>query len=591
MRDKSRCHWLGAGITLAIAGTVLWFIINGSWTINGVGVLERAGWPWSLFYVWTVAGAALGIAAEVIRYRRERRRAGLLERLAEDLGFKYRPQVAKEDLNAWSPIPVFRKWSAARNHLAGQFADVPVEMLDYTYVERGRENETSYDQTVALLPAANDDMPAFDLTPRTFGIRMLSALGYQGIQFSALTTSPVDAQIVEKFNKNYHLASRGDAESKAPDADIKASQEHDEAVGRWFTLDTLGFFANHAGWHVQSAGGRLALWRPKKLVAPANRSKFLEEALAARDALSKSQGARSRATLAAETPGEPAETEARSVAAALGSIGGFFAGGILGGIAAGWVFFNRDLQHSDSFFLHFLLSAVLFFGGAIGGLFLGLFFGRRALSGLVKWHTARRTASVAKLPGRLQGQPVTSDAVVAQSDRETTITLPATGLVRGCGCFVFVWALLWNLFIVIATPFFLIAAFRGEMKQEGSNEPVHPAIMTLFLTPFWIVGLTAIWFIVYRGRRRGRIVVSPDRLLVEEVSVLGTQRHELRREELTAVRLVEEPENRSCLSIQGFGRVPVEVFRHRAAAELAWIARVVNERLALSRPGTPAEAP
>jgi hypothetical protein len=264
---------------------------------------------------------------------------------------------------------------------------------------------------------------------------------------------------------------------------------------------------------------------------------------------------------------------------------GFFSGGILGGIAAGWIYLGGDiLQDRDNFFLRYLLSALAFFGGAFGGLVLGALIGRFALAGLISRLTAWRAASVAMRPGRLEGQPTSSDAVVAQSAGETTITLPAKGLVGGCGCFIFVWALFWNLFLLVATPVFLIAAFQGEMKQEGSNESVHPAIMILFLTPFWLVGLGAIWFIVSRGKRRSQIVVSGERLLIEEVTVLGTRRHEWRRDELTAVRYAEESPRRSQLSIQGSSRPAVDVLGHRDAAELAWIARVVNAQLALSGP-------
>jgi hypothetical protein len=67
MPDKRSCHWIGAGMGMAIVIAAAWFIVNYSWTVNGVGVLQRLGWPLSNIYLCSAAAAALGIVGEVAR--------------------------------------------------------------------------------------------------------------------------------------------------------------------------------------------------------------------------------------------------------------------------------------------------------------------------------------------------------------------------------------------------------------------------------------------------------------------------------------------------------------------------------------------
>jgi hypothetical protein len=57
---KRSCHWIGAGLGTAIVTAVAWFLVNTFWTVNGVGVLQRLGWPLSNIYLCSAAGAVSG---------------------------------------------------------------------------------------------------------------------------------------------------------------------------------------------------------------------------------------------------------------------------------------------------------------------------------------------------------------------------------------------------------------------------------------------------------------------------------------------------------------------------------------------------
>jgi hypothetical protein len=584
MPDKRSCHWIGAGIGIAIVTAVGWFIVNNSSTVNVVGVLQHLGWPFSNVYLCSAAGAALGIVGEVARAHLERRHTRQLAELAESLGFRHFAEVSAQDLSEWQALPVFQKWSGARDRMSGKVSGLPVEMVDYTYVVRGDEGNSTYEQTVVLLVADDKDLPAFDLQPRTLGVRFLNLVGVEGIRFSSQGVSAVDAEVIERFSKNYHLSTEGlEAEAIKPaNSESAASADQEAALRRLFSLEMLNLFADHPGWYVQGVGRRLALWRPGKIVAPANRPGLLEEALTIRAALVKSaQRSPTSVSLFAGARTSPEMVNARIHGATIGAIGGFVTGSILGT----WIFFNFP----DPGVLGF---ALVFFGGSLGGLFLGMFLGSRAFAGPLERALRRRQERL--LPehnDRPYAQPVTSTASVAESTDGLTIALPPPGLVRGCDWFTFIWAIFWNVFLVILTPLFLMAAFQGQMKWEGGAEPVHPSFMALFLTPFWLIGLVALLIIVYRGRRSALITMSPNRLIIEEFTLFGTRRHEWPRDKLTGVSLTGAKLFRPELVVQSLALPEVHLFGYRHGAELAWIAKVLKEKISVAQPkphsGTP----
>jgi hypothetical protein len=572
---------------MAIGTAVAWFIVNNFWVVNGVGVLQRLGWPFSNIYLCSAAGAALGIVGEVMRAHREQRHTHQLAELAESLGFRLSAEVCSEDLSEWRALPVFQKWSRARNRMSGKVSGLPVEMVDYTYVVRGDESDSTYEQTVVLLVADDKDLPVFDLQPRTLGVQILSLIGVEGIPFSSQGVSAVDAEVIERFSKNYHLSTGGlEAEAvklTAPESAASADQE--VALRRLFSLEMLNLFADHPGWYVQGVGRRLALWRPGKIVAPTNRLGLLDEALAIRAALVKSaQGSATSISVPAGARRSPEAVKARIAGAVIGAICGFFTGSMLGGALASWIFFNFAGPGGLGFF-------GVFFGGALGGLFLGMLLGSRAFTGPIESALRRRQGRLrAEHKDRPYAQPITIMASVEESTDELTIALPPPGLVGGCGWFIFIWAMLWNCFLVIATPLFLGAAFQGEMKWDGGKEPVHPSFMVLFLTPFWLVGLVALLIIVYRGRSYALITMSHDRLIIEEFTLFGTRRHEWPRDNLTGVSLTGA-EFRPQLVIQSLALPEVHLLGYRYMAELAWIAKVLKEKIVVAQPkphsGTP----
>jgi hypothetical protein len=582
MSDKAASHWIRAGVGGGVAGAAAWFVINRSWTINDVGILERQGWPWAAVYLWAAAGVALGMIGEAIRARRARHDRRQLEDLSAELGLAFSPHATTHDLREWMAIPLFNKWSAARNHLSGRVGGVHVEVVDYTYIERGHENDSTYHQTLALLVAADSGLPDFELRPRSVDVRLMGLLGLKGIQFSTRSTATANGEAIERFHKNYYLSEGSEAQAAKHELGALASNDNEAAICRRFGIEVLRFFADHPGWWIQCARGRLALGKPRKIVPPMDRLQFIEEAMAIRNALSASAaGAPLELAVDSGDLHPPQMAKSRAAAALIGGVCGFFGGGIVGGFLAGWIFFNLEHDGGPAFFLFFFLEAAVFFGGAFGGLFLGMIAGTRLLTRPIGRIVARRGDSLTLRNGQRDPQAIDNQSAAHDRDLEAVIEVRAPGLVGGCGCFVFGWSILWNLFMLVATPIFLVSAFQGEMVNEANGEPVHPAMMILFLIPFWVIGLTSLGFIVKRGRRGAVVRVSNDKLVIEESGAFGARRYEWPRTQLAGVHVVQDSSCRPRLLIQCAHQSPVEVLGYRSKPELDLIAKTITERMNL----------
>jgi hypothetical protein len=590
MSETRSYRWLGAGIVTAVMTTVAWFVINHSHRVNGVGLLQRQEWPLSSVYVCAALGAALGAVGELVGARRARRHARQLLEFADSLGFGFSPRVAADDFAEWRSLPAFQKWSGGCNRLSGQVAGVPVEMLDYTMVQRGDDGDSTSHQTVVLLPTGERDLPTFELQPRTLTVKILSAMGVPDVAFAAEGVPEEEAKAVEDFGKRYHLSAGLEAEVARLGQREAGDAAAEAAIRAVFPVDVLTFLADHPGWHVQGAGRCMGLWRPNKVVAAADRPTFLAEALAVRAALVES-ASDGEPTLPAP-PGAargPAEAAANLAGAGIGAMVGFFGGGALSSCVAMWIFFHARGPGAAGFALASALLAGLVFGGAFGGLFLGLFVGRRFGAGPAgDWMRRREARLRARHPHLAPGQPVASTAVLEEGPEAQKITFPAPGLLRGCGCFMFLWSAMWNSFLLLATPLFLVGAFQG--KVQGAPGNLQPVWIVLFLTPFWLIGVGSALAIVKRGRRHARVRVSGDGLVFEEFTPLGGTRYEWGREKVTDVRVGSSLGGQPRLVVASSGQPDREILAYRDRAELVWLAAVVRQRLRLGEPVVPGDS-
>jgi hypothetical protein len=579
MSTKTAISVIGAAISGAVVGVVFFFVLNNFVVINGAGLLKRQGPPWSEFYFWGLTGALIGGGGALLTGFQSRIHSREIAEAALLMDMDYRAEVSRAELGEAGQLPVFAKWYGAAHRLVGQKHGIPVQMLDYTYIEKGDEDSSFFAQTVVLLPAAGH-VPAFELRPRHIGIRMLGMLGLKGIRLDAQQADPEAALVIEEFNRHYHLSLGMDKELQKLGEQIKdlevadATVQAEEAVRRLFTLDLLEFFAQHPGWYLECNGKYLALWRRKTIVSGRDRPEFLAGALEVHNHLDEARPARRSTTVPAPfADTDPLRVPARMGGAILGLLIGFFGGAL---------FFTDFFFLDDPFKLGGLLHLVCV-GFMIVGPVVGFFFGYYVLSHPVLWWMHRRQArqrqAVADSPWQ---QPAGSTARVQEEDDRLIITLPARGVFRGMG-FLFFWCCFWNTFMAVFSAFWLPAAWRGEVRWQGGNQIVSPVTASLFLVPFWVVGIITLVIVLRRGLRRAILVVDKDHLWLEEKTFLSLQRRDWSRGELAGVQLspnssplpFSQQRDLRLIPIQG---EPIPLLGWRGSKELGWLAALIRQK-------------
>jgi hypothetical protein len=184
-------------------------------------------------------------------------------------------------------------------------------------------------------------------------------------------------------------------------------------------------------------------------------------------------------------------------------------------------------------------------------------------------------------------QPANSPAIRTANAGGLTITLPPAGMRRGNGRAFLLWTLCWNGFLIPFTAFMVPAAFMGQVKWEGGNQPVNPWFCVLFLTPFWAVGFGSLFGLLHQARRRAVLAVIGDRLEIHLLSPLGNRRYEWGRDELAGIRVestfVSDGDGgghwKTDLCTQPHSGQPVHLLDHRKKPELEWIATELRQAL------------
>jgi len=365
--------WVGWGFTGAVVAALLWCLAKYAYQVNGFGVVDRLGWPFSDVYLCVAAGGVLGAIAGIVAHLRALRHAGEVADASALMGLSYTPVVSQEQMGAHRSLALFVRWSAARHWMRGRVEGVPVEVIDYTWINKGgSETDTYHHQTVVLLPAA-EGMPRFELRPRTIEVMLLECLRAGGDSLDAEEAAGAERETVERFNELYFL-------SEGVDRLLSrlGKGEEDEsaraAIRRLFTPELLAFFAARPGWCVESDGRHLAVWHPDRIVCGDGRAALVAEALSVRRAMA-GDSPRGPADGAPVAP-DRTHVTARLGGTALGAFAGCFAGFFVGGIAGLVTLFLRDPFAPGAV----SLTLLIFLGGTFGGLVLGALLGNRLLS-------------------------------------------------------------------------------------------------------------------------------------------------------------------------------------------------------------------
>ena len=200
---------------------------------------------WTVLIIITFWALFIGLAVFLIVYnkRKERERTQALQQLAATLGWRFAADAPLTQI-AW--LDRFTLFSQGRsrqikNFMYGQAQGVKAAVFDYVYVTGSGKSQQTHYQTVVYLEPLNVALPMFSLRPETLFHRMLSAFGYQDIDFGQRP----------EFSKQYIL--RG---------------QNELAIRQAFNDRVLSFFEGYAGTCVDAGGNQLFIYRAGQRFQP-----------------------------------------------------------------------------------------------------------------------------------------------------------------------------------------------------------------------------------------------------------------------------------------------------------------------------------
>ena len=136
-----------------------------------------------LLFLVVIAGLAIAIL--VYNRRRERERTQQLQLVASQIGWNF---AATAPLNMIAGLERFALFNQGhnkeiRNFMYGETSGTNAAVFDYLYIVGYGKNRQTHYQSVVYLEPGNLSLPYFSLRPENFLHRIISAFGYQDIDF------------------------------------------------------------------------------------------------------------------------------------------------------------------------------------------------------------------------------------------------------------------------------------------------------------------------------------------------------------------------------------------------------------------------
>lgn len=195
----------------------------------------------------------LGVAGNISRKKKEKERTQALELLAEELGWDFESTATVDTIPGIERLTLFdlEEDREIRNLMYGAVDGVNATVFDYIYTVGGKRR-TTYFQSVVLLEQNDLSFPAFTLRPEGVFDKMMSAFGYQDIDFPQRP----------EFSRQYIL--RGEDES---------------AIRRIFNDQLVSFYENNPGTFTDAVENQLFVYRFHERLQPADIESYVDFAL------------------------------------------------------------------------------------------------------------------------------------------------------------------------------------------------------------------------------------------------------------------------------------------------------------------------
>ena len=183
-------------------------------------------------------GVAVVIVVLVMRYRRKkaRERTQIMQAAAAQLGWTFSAEAP------WNYIPGLDRFTLfgqghhkqIKNMMYGEASGVKAAVFDYIYTTGSGKNSSTHYQTVVYLEPVNLILPHFSLRPEGLMTKVLSAFGYQDIDFGQRP----------EFSRQYLL--RG---------------QDEPSIRQTFDDGVLSFYESYPGTCTDAGGNQLFLFR------------------------------------------------------------------------------------------------------------------------------------------------------------------------------------------------------------------------------------------------------------------------------------------------------------------------------------------
>jgi hypothetical protein len=210
--------------------------------------------PVVFFLGITVLIIALVVVVKRIQRRRAKERTQGLQNAATMLGWQFLPATAMDWIPNFDKFTLFSEGHSQTitNAMSGEIDNVKTALFDYEYVVGSGKNRTIYRQSVVYFESADFSLPFFSLRQENALDRLISAFGYQDIDFG---NRP-------EFSRKYLL--------RGPD---------EPAVRNAFNDAAFAFYEANPGTCTDGGGNQLFVFRLARRVAPLEAQTFVNWAL------------------------------------------------------------------------------------------------------------------------------------------------------------------------------------------------------------------------------------------------------------------------------------------------------------------------
>jgi hypothetical protein len=189
--------------------------------------------------------AIIGLIVFLVIYanKKEKERTLALQSVASRLGWSFAPAAPLNMIAGLDRFGLFSQGHSRqiKNFMYGEAKGIKAAVLDYIYVTGSGKHRHTHSQTVVYLEPANLSLPVFALRPENFMIKMLTAFGYQDIDFGQRP----------EFSSQYIL--RG---------------QDEPAIRQTFNDRVLSFYESYPGTCTDAGGNQMLLFRAGQRFQP-----------------------------------------------------------------------------------------------------------------------------------------------------------------------------------------------------------------------------------------------------------------------------------------------------------------------------------